>query len=154
MTTIRAATIADMDRLIDLAAGLGAEDGGQYGEAVNIHWAHEGGRESFTRALEIPTSHILVAEVDGHLVGSLHGYLRPSNAWRTVPIAEIITLFVEPGLRNQRLGEALVAEFRTWATGMGAKRLAVSAFAANERAIRFYQRVGFHPYELMLEQDM
>ena len=76
---------------------------------------------------------MLVAELDGHLVGSLHGYLRPSNAWRTAPIAEIVTLFVESGSRNQRIGEALAAEFRSWAAGMGAKRLAVSAFAADER---------------------
>lgn len=154
MPTFRAATLADMDQLIGLAAGLGAEDGGTFGEAVNTNWAWESGRDQFARALETPTSCILVAEADGHLVGSLHGYLRPSNAWRTEPIAEIMTLFVESGSRNQRLGEALVEEFRGWAAGIGAKRLAVSAFAANDRAIRFYRRVGFRPYELVLEQDV
>jgi GNAT superfamily N-acetyltransferase len=119
MPTTCATTIADMDHLLDLAARLGAEDGGQSGEAVTTNWAHESGRESFTRALETLTSCILVAEVDDRLVGTLHGYLRPANSWRTVPIAEIVTLFVEPGSRNQRLGEALVSQFRSWAAGEG-----------------------------------
>ena len=49
------------------------------------------------------------------------------------------------------VGAALVAEFFEWARARGAQRAAVTAYAANDRAIAFYARNGFQPRSLHLE---
>ncbi|MGC4192803.1 MAG: GNAT family N-acetyltransferase [Thermomicrobiales bacterium] len=41
-----------------------------------------------------------------------------------------------------------------WARDRGADRLAVGVFAANAQGIRFYERVGFASYEVVMEQPV
>jgi GNAT superfamily N-acetyltransferase len=45
----------------------------------------------------------------------------------------------------------LVNHFIIWARERGVERMAVSAYAANKRAIAFYQTLGFTPKSLSLE---
>lgn len=69
-------------------------------------------------------------------------------------MAEIFALYVIPEYRSQGVGERLVRSFLPWAREQGAERIVVAAFAANEAALRFYRRVGFVPFEIMLEQPV
>ncbi len=152
MTTIRPATLNDLAAVVDLANGLAQEDAGAYGIATNLGWARQEGETSFTRTITSDTGVVLLAEVDGIAVGSLTGAVHAPSAWRTVRVAEIVALYVRPEHRSRCVGEDLVRRYRAWAAEAGAERLSVSAFAANARAIAFYERVGFAPYELVLEQ--
>ncbi|MGH3155862.1 MAG: hypothetical protein ACRDNF_04695 [Streptosporangiaceae bacterium] len=42
------------------------------------------------------------------------------------------------------------SHFETWAKGRGAAQLRVSAYTANESALRFYRRHGFVPIDTTL----
>jgi len=57
-----------------------------------------------------------------------------------------------PSHRGSGVGGRLVAAFHKWATSVGVDRLAVSAYAANDGAIRFYQRHGFVPRTVLLQR--
>lgn len=150
MIAIRPATPDDLDAIVAFAEALGREDGLAHGVATNPDWASQHGHETYRQLILRPTQLMLVAADDAPL-GYLNATVREATSWRTATVAEIVTLFVDPAHRSRGVGHELIAEFRRWAIAQRADRLAVSAFARNERAIRFYQREGFLPYEVMLE---
>ena len=60
-------------------------------------------------------------------------------------------MYVAEAHRGGGLGRDLVGRFRAWARNRGAGQISVTAYAANGRAIRFYERVGFAPKNITLE---
>jgi GNAT superfamily N-acetyltransferase len=85
------------------------------------------------------------------VVGHLTGVLGEASDIRPIRVASLMSMYVMPSHRNEGVGARLVASFREWAGAAGADRLAVSAYAANEDAIRFYRRQGFTPRTVLLE---
>lgn len=88
--------------------------------------------EAWAPAQDIP--HTFVAERDGQLAG--FGVVLRTEAGE----AELDGLFVEPVEWRGGAGRALVAEAERRARAMGAVRLCV---VANDRALAFYQALGF-----------
>lgn len=152
--SIRNATHEDITDLIQISAQLSEEDGKIHGEAINHTWAEEFGNDAFIRSIDSPTSNILVAEVEGTLIGSLHGYIQGVPSWRSTPIAVIITLYTDSRFRGQGIGANLISAFESWAKENGATRIAVSAFVSNVGAQRFYERNGFGAFEVTLEKEI
>jgi ribosomal protein S18 acetylase RimI-like enzyme len=52
-------------------------------------------------------------------------------------------VFVEPDYRNRGVGRALVEGVKAWAKERGADGISLQVAAANERARRFYEDLGF-----------
>jgi len=69
-------------------------------------------------------------------------------------MAELVSMFVSPSWRGQALGSRLVEDFVSWARERGALRLKVSAYLANDGALRFYRRHGFAPLSSELVVDL
>lgn len=152
--TIRHATEADLDALVASSAGLFAEDAGTRDPLRNPNWPKTHGRTAFTDNLTNPNMLVLVADVDGTVVGHLTaGYYPPSDMW-LVPRADLISFYIQPAHRGGGLGTQLAEAFTTWAKERGATQLRVTAYATNEPAIRFYQRLGFTPLEITLASDL
>jgi GNAT superfamily N-acetyltransferase len=63
-------------------------------------------------------------------------------------------MHVDASGRGRGIGARLVAGCVAWARELGAARLHVSAYAANEGAVRFYQANGFAPFTLELSLDL
>jgi GNAT superfamily N-acetyltransferase len=72
----------------------------------------------------------------------------------TAPRAHLISLHVQAPWRGQHVGAHLVERFKSWAADKGAVQLRVTAYTANQGAIRFYQRHGFAPLESTLALDI
>jgi GNAT superfamily N-acetyltransferase len=72
----------------------------------------------------------------------------------TASRAELVSMFAAQPIRGQGVGGRLVDEFIIWARERGAARLHVQAYAANEPAIRLYQRHGFTPLSTELVADL
>ncbi|HVV21399.1 MAG TPA: GNAT family N-acetyltransferase, partial [Pseudonocardiaceae bacterium] len=128
--------------------GLAAEDAATRDPFRNPHWARDHGAEHAAADLadrdKLVLAAVAGADVVGHLLG---GFSAPSSMW-TVPRAFLISMFVRPEWRGTGVGSRLVGQFREWAAERGAEQLRVTAYAANEGAIRFYQRHGFTPLEV------
>jgi GNAT superfamily N-acetyltransferase len=86
---------------------------------------------------------VLVADHDGEVVGHLLGAYHDSSDMWLVARAHLISMFVQPVWRGQSIGSRLVGEFAAWASSRGAAQMRVTAYTANNGAIRFYQRHGF-----------
>lgn len=146
--TIRTATEADIAGLVRSQTGLFAEDAGIRDPMRNANWPRDHGPDAARANLANPDVLVLVAEADGEVVGHLSGgYYPPGEMW-TRPRAYLISMFVHPQWRGHDVGTRLVEHFKRWAAERGAVQLRVTAYAANEGAIRFYQRHGFAPLEI------
>jgi GNAT superfamily N-acetyltransferase len=154
MTEIRRATIADLDGLVSSCAALFAEDGAARDRLRNVNWPSLHAATWCADVLADPANLAIVATADGDVVGHLIGmYSEPSVMW-TASRAELVSMFVAEPVRGQGVGGRLVEEFITWARERGAARMHVQAYAANEPAIRLYQRHGFTPLSTALAADL
>jgi RimJ/RimL family protein N-acetyltransferase len=58
---------------------------------------------------------------------------------------ELISVWARPNLRGTGAGEAVVLAVIDWARGRRAGRITAWAVEGNDRALRFYRRLGFLP---------
>lgn len=161
--TIRAATVADVACIVQLNHALFQEDAGQRDPTMNLNWALEEGERFFAGFLKRAQAVVLLVEAGGGIqgeeettavVGYLAGQMRHRFQMRPINIAELESMYISEPYRNLGLGTQLVAHFRDWAEQQGAERIAVTAYAANTRALAFYQRLGFVPRDITLEMTL
>lgn len=148
---VRTASSDDLDALVELCAGLFADDGGRHDPATDVSWPHREGRRYFSEAIDDGEALGIVAEVAGTPVAYLVGRMRPPGDTRPIRVAILESMYVQTAHRDRGIGAALVGEFRGWAHQMRAERLSVTAYAANVDAVRFYQREGFALRSLSLD---
>ncbi len=151
---IRAATTADVPAIVDLYYALSLEDARQRDPSVDLGWAGEHGVEHFTQLVTGEASVCFVAQSDQATIGYLAGYTYGPSDFRPIKVAELQSMFVQAPWRGRQYGAQLVEAFVAWARGQGATRMQVTAYAANQRAIAFYQRVGFAPHQLTFERTL
>ena len=89
--------------------------------------------------------------VDGDaVVGHLTGILEDPSVMHIDPVAELRSMYVRPEYRDSGLGSELVHQFLAWARANAVQRVSVTAYASNAAALRFYERQGFTPHEVVL----
>jgi ribosomal protein S18 acetylase RimI-like enzyme len=151
---IREATTADIDGLAASNAALFAADAAARDPLRNPDWAGSHAAEHVAGTLADPAVLVLAAEARRDIVGHLTGVLLPASVMWTVPRAELFSMHVMAPWRDQGIGSRLVDRFRDWAESRGAAQLRVSAYTANEGALRFYRRHGFCPLDTTLTLDI
>ncbi len=52
-------------------------------------------------------------------------------------------LMIKPSIRNNKLGERVLHQYKEWASRNGVKELNVGVLEENEKAFRFWSRMGF-----------
>lgn len=126
-----------------------------FDETLKMDWPYsEEGIKFFSDRISGKGGVCFVAEVDGEVVGYLAGQVCWSEPYRSVTRTELENTLVREDYRGQKIGEKLFEEFIKWSSQQKVQRIKVSAYAGNERAIKFYQRVGFRPYALELEYEL
>jgi aminoglycoside 6'-N-acetyltransferase len=96
--------------------------------------------------LEATDTVVFAVEVEGEVVGSIQYVEEPSPDYRHASI----DVFLHPAWHGRGLGsDAIRTLARHLIHDRGHHRLAIDPAAANRRAIRAYERVGFHPVGVM-----
>jgi GNAT superfamily N-acetyltransferase len=151
---VRVACAGDIEGLVTSSDGLAREDGAARDRLRNPDWALLHAAQEYGKHIASPDMLVLVAEGDkaivGHLLGGFYGV---SPMW-TEPWAFLISMYVMPPQRGQNVGSRMVGQFTSWAKAKGAAELRVTAYAANEGAIRFYQRHGFSALDSTLARPL
>ncbi|HSZ16857.1 MAG TPA: GNAT family N-acetyltransferase [Terracidiphilus sp.] len=57
--------------------------------------------------------------------------------------ADIFSMWVDPAYRRTGVGTALIDGVKDWAAGRSIRELRLMVTSVNDRAIRFYERLGF-----------
>ena len=140
---VRRATDDDIDGFAASSAALFAEDGAARDPLRNREWPSTHGRQWCAALVADPNALVLVAVADEEVVGHLVGaFAAPSAMW-AAPYAALVSMFMRSGWRDQGGGGRLVESFQEWAQRRGAVRVNVTAYVANDGALRFYRRKGF-----------
>ena len=134
--TIRRATEADLDALLDLRRRVAAE-GIWIGAEAPLDEARDGANFGETiRSMEAGGPVLmLVALVDGAIVGSLY-------LGAPIGIAHL-GMNIADGHRGQGIGAALLEAGIAWAREVGAHKVDLEHWPWNHAARRLYERFGF-----------
>jgi ribosomal protein S18 acetylase RimI-like enzyme len=92
--------------------------------------------DDLRRAVANAPANVLVAEVEGQIVGSIIGTF---DGWR----GNIYRLAVLPSYRRRGVARALVAEVEKWLARQGAKRITALVEKNHPWATGFWQAVGY-----------
>ena len=134
MTTIRAATDADVDTLVELTASLFEEDAGVHDPNADITWPHREGRSDLESLMASDDALVLAAGHD-RVVGMLVGYTTPSSPTRQpVTYAVLRSMYVVPEARRSGVATDLIDRFVEWASERGCEEAHVDHYAANKAA--------------------
>jgi ribosomal protein S18 acetylase RimI-like enzyme len=89
-------------------------------------------------------SFLFVAVSGSRTVGFISGELREgSPTFQPKTWASVDDVFVEPDHRNLGMGRALLESVGAWARERGASGISLQVAAANARARKFYEELGF-----------
>jgi ribosomal protein S18 acetylase RimI-like enzyme len=102
--------------------------------------------EFVTASLDADDRVLLVAEVEGRVVGFAHSMVADGPPpMRPRRIGHITDLVVHAGCRRRGIGRALVGGVRQWLAEKGADETRLSAAVANPDAVAFWRALGYEP---------
>jgi GNAT superfamily N-acetyltransferase len=138
---IRPASEADLERVVELLT-LGAPPGGRVPDEDPGDLAPS---RRALREIESGDGDLLVAELDGRVVGVYQLIVFRHLQARGGRCAEIESVHVHPDQRGTGVGGALMRDAVERARALGCYRVQLTSNAAREDAHRFYERLGFVP---------
>jgi GNAT superfamily N-acetyltransferase len=138
--TIRSAVDADLERLLELYVQL---------SPANAETTFDSARPALAEVIEAPHIYLLVAEAEGHVVGTVTLVLVPNLTHNGAPWAQVENMVVDESLRGSGIGRALIDECLRIAKEHGCYKVQLQS--GNQRregpndAHAFYRRLGFEP---------
>lgn len=115
----------------------------------DVSW--RGREKTYRHWLEHDAAVILVAEVEGSLVGYAVAHLEAGADDDTFDFgaqyAELYTMSVLPASRGRRVGSHLLDAMDEALRARSIETVTVAAMAGNDRALDFYRGRGFEPLE-------
>lgn len=147
---IRQATIHDLPTLLQFEQGvINAErpfDPTLIPGAINYY--------DLEMFITSPDVELLVAELDGQLVGSGYARIKQSEKvyFNFERFAYLGFMFVSPQHRGKGINKLIIDKLKEWAKAQGLHELRLQVYADNEGAVKAYEKVGFGKH--MIEMRM
>jgi ribosomal protein S18 acetylase RimI-like enzyme len=108
-------------------------------------------RARFERVLATDDHRIIVAEVEGEVVGVLHMFERPALEKPCEAIVQ--ALVVDSEARSSGVGEALMHEAEAWAQQRTLPSVSLYSRVDRKRAHAFYARIGYRIKSTSVRMD-
>lgn len=138
---VRSATIADVFTLLLLLRQL-------FTLEEDFHFCATRQLKGLELLLQQANGEILVAEIDGKLVGMVSGQLLVSTAEGEMAL-QIEDLVVAKPHQGKGIGPELLQKIGDWGRGCGANRMQLLADSANSQAVEFYHRQQWKKTQLV-----
>lgn len=136
---VRPAEPRDGGAVVTLARAVAAEPEGWL--LADATWRSVAAERRFIRAVQRhPDAVLLVAEIDGAIVGRLSAARDPHPA--SSHVADV-GLMVSSGSRRAGVGSAMMRAVEEWARGASISKLELHAFPYNTPAIALYEKLGY-----------
>ncbi len=132
---IRPAEPHDISAIIELCA--------EHAEYEKATYSTEGKAEKLSSFLFIPNPRLfcLVAEINQSIVGYTT-YMKEFSTWDTDFYIHMDCLYLKPEARSLGIGEEFVRSIASHALSLGIMQIQWQTPDFNERAIKFYHRIG------------
>ena len=148
--TFRHATAADLPAIVALLAD---DDIGESRESSSGELAPEYAR-AFEEMAACPDNFVLLAELDGALVGSLQLVFIPGLSRQGAKRAIIESVRVQSAVRGKNIGTALMKQAIAEARAAGCKLVQLTSDRRRTRAHLFYRRLGFEQSHVGFKRDL
>lgn len=151
---IRKAETKDLADIFRLNLDLFKKEHKEYDDKLNLNWTYgKVGKGYFKKRIFEKDGFVVVAENDGKIVGYLCGGIktRPFDYRKIKKYASLENTVVDKKFRNHGIGKKMAGEFLKWCQEKKADCVSVDVKAKNEKAKRFYRKLGFKDYNLFLE---
>lgn len=114
--------------------------------------------DSYIKAFEQidsdPNHELIVAELDGEVVGTLQLMFLPSISFQGGLRAQVESLRIDTKLRGQGIGSKLMEWATNRAKERGAHIVQLTTHSSREDAHRFYERLGFKGSHLGMKLNL
>lgn len=150
---IRKANMADLFEIQKLNKELFELEFNNFDSSLIEDWPlTQEGKEYFEDAIK--NDIVLVACVDGKIVGYLAGTLNSQFSYNNIIQAELDNMCIMNEYRKSGIGSKLFEEFKKICKENGINEIKVIASYNNSNAIMFYKSNGFKESELTLKQNI
>jgi GNAT superfamily N-acetyltransferase len=149
--TIRPATLADIDTLLRFEQGvIEAErpfDPTLKDGHINYY--------NLPELITAPHCHLVVAEINGELIGSGYARIETSKIYQKHPqYAYLGFMYVLPDHRGKGVNKLVLAGLQQWAIDQGINELRLEVYDQNAPAIKAYEKVGFTRYLITMRKGL
>lgn len=94
--------------------------------------------------LEAPHIRLVVAEVEGEIVGSGYARIEDSKPYLTHDRHSYMGfMFTLPEYRGKGINQKIIEDLEQWSLSQGVTEMRLEVYVANSSAIRAYEKIGF-----------
>ena len=102
-----------------------------------------------------PESEVVVAEIDGELVGSGYAQIRKADIFlKHTHFAYLGFMYVRPSFRGKGVNQLLLEALITWAKAKGISEIRLDVYDENIVAKNAYLKAGFKPIILTMRRSI
>jgi RimJ/RimL family protein N-acetyltransferase len=102
-----------------------------------------------------PHIELLVAELDGKLVGSGYARIEDAKPYLIHPQhAYLGFMYVVPELRGKGVNKMIIDALKTWSASKGMTELRLDVYYQNEAAIKAYEKCGFNKHMIAMRMGL
>lgn len=150
---IREVGPGELEEILRLNFDLFKKEYRDFDKSLDMKWTYgKVGKSYFKSRISRKDGLVLVAEIDGKIIGYLCGGLHEHGYREKAIYAELENMIVDKNIRGKGIGTKLVQEFFIWCKKKKVKYIDVTASAKNENGIAFYRKLGFKDYNLTLKK--
>jgi GNAT superfamily N-acetyltransferase len=146
----RAATSADLTAIVHMLAD---DDLGSQRERDEVPLPN-----SYQQAFEAidsnPNHELIVAELDGQIIGTLHLIFLPSLSYQGGLRVQVEAVRVDKKFQNQKIGSQMMEHAIQRAKTRGAHLMQLTTHQTRTDAHRFYERLGFKASHLGMKLNL
>lgn len=100
-------------------------------------------------------SHIIIAEMDGNIIGSGYALIKASKPYKTPEkFVYLGFMYVIPSFRGRGINGMIIDNLIEWGKAKGHSDYQLDVYAENSYAISAYVKKGFQPYLLNMRLDL
>lgn len=147
---IRAATEADIERIVEFGAQLHAES-----RFARLPYSVDKCRALAASMVAEPDGHCaLIAERGGEPIGVMLGFI-DEHFFTDARVASDVMLYIVPQCRGGLAGPRLLDHFTAWALSKQVEmvEIGISTGVNVEASTRLYQRLGYRPVGIVFELE-
>lgn len=156
-TIIRSATIDDLKDIQKLNHKLFEEEYEEFDKVLDMNWTLWIEWEKYyNNNIKNDNNCAFVATINDQIIGYLVGSITEEKCpYRILPeMAELDDMFVLAEYRSMWIGAKLYEEFILWCKSKNVRKVQVSAYTWNIKAINFYKKLWFGDFAVILEKDI
>jgi GNAT superfamily N-acetyltransferase len=146
----RAATSADLTAIVHMLAD---DDLGRQRERDEVPLPNSY-RQAFEAIDSNPNHELIVAELDGQIIGTLHLIFLPSLSYQGRLRAQVEAVRVDKKFQNRKIGSQMMEYAIQRAKIRGAHMMQLTTHQTRTDAHRFYERLGFKGSHLGMKLNL